>query len=193
MVSVLSFYYDDPSSNPAEAYSFFLQDLCLKRTKIHQKEAGSAHLKKVLSVVDVVLEFKKNCPHRAANSRSRAQRTNVQCDTTWRSRRPLSCFFFQNGPFPAIFSLFLSFQNSWQRINEIFCQWLDLNLRPLVSEVTTLPTESQPQTAPWVGSFLSPSMSFAWVHCEQITHSLTQPSKAHLHEAFLDQHCKTFW
>ena len=34
---------DDPSSNPTEAYSFFLQDLCLKRIKITKKEAGVGH------------------------------------------------------------------------------------------------------------------------------------------------------
>ena len=39
MVCVLAFYSDDPSSNPAEVYSFYSVD-CLKRTKNNQKEAG---------------------------------------------------------------------------------------------------------------------------------------------------------
>ena len=51
--------------------------------------------------------------------------------------------FFKNGPFPVSFSLFLSFQytvDSKQMFNK-FCRWLDSNRRPLVSEVTALPTE----------------------------------------------------
>ena len=39
MVSVLAFYSDDPSSNPAEVYNFSVK-LLLKRTKINKKEAG---------------------------------------------------------------------------------------------------------------------------------------------------------
>ena len=38
MVSVLAFYSDDPSSNPAEIYNFSVK-LLLKRTKINKKEA----------------------------------------------------------------------------------------------------------------------------------------------------------
>ena len=38
VVSVLASYSDDPSLNPAEAYSFFCK-YCLKRTKINKKEA----------------------------------------------------------------------------------------------------------------------------------------------------------
>ena len=38
MVSVLAFYSDDPSSNPAEVYSFYSVN-CLKRKKINAKEA----------------------------------------------------------------------------------------------------------------------------------------------------------
>ena len=38
VVSVLAFYSDDPSSNPAEVYNFSVK-LLLKRTKI-KKEAG---------------------------------------------------------------------------------------------------------------------------------------------------------
>ena len=58
--------------------------------------------------------------------------------------------FFLNGPFPASFSLFLSFQytvDSKQmfNININFCRWLDSNRRPLVSDATALPTEPQPQ------------------------------------------------
>ena len=37
--SVLTFYSDDTSSNPAEAYSFSVK-LCLKGTKMNIKEAG---------------------------------------------------------------------------------------------------------------------------------------------------------
>ena len=56
---------------------------------------------------------------------------------------------FLNGPYPASFSLFSSFQNtvdSKQMFNIIinFYRWLDLNRGPLVSEATALPTESQP-------------------------------------------------
>ena len=43
VVSVLAFYYDDLSSNPAEAYSFSVK-LCLKRTKINKKEAVMANV-----------------------------------------------------------------------------------------------------------------------------------------------------
>ena len=39
VVSVLTFYSDDPSSNPAEVYNFPVK-LLLKRTKINKKEAG---------------------------------------------------------------------------------------------------------------------------------------------------------
>ena len=39
MVSVLAFYSDDPSSNPAEVYNFSVK-LLLKRMKINKKEAG---------------------------------------------------------------------------------------------------------------------------------------------------------
>ena len=47
VVSVLAFYSDDPSSNPAEVYNFSVK-LLLKRTKINKKEAGvGPFLKKV--------------------------------------------------------------------------------------------------------------------------------------------------
>ena len=53
--------------------------------------------------------------------------------------------FFKNGPFPASFSLFLSFQDSWQYMfNLIFCLWLDSKCGPLELEGTALPTEPQP-------------------------------------------------
>ena len=39
VVSVLAFYSDDPSSNPAKVYKFSVK-LLLKRTKINKKEAG---------------------------------------------------------------------------------------------------------------------------------------------------------
>ena len=42
VVSMLAFYSDDPSLNPAEAYSFS-ETLCLKRMKIKQKRPGLAH------------------------------------------------------------------------------------------------------------------------------------------------------
>ena len=47
MVSALACYSDDPSSNPADTYSFFLYNLCLKRKKINKKKPGLAHLKKM--------------------------------------------------------------------------------------------------------------------------------------------------
>ena len=61
----------------------------------------------------------------------------------------IKMFFFKNGPFPASFSLFLSFQytvDSKQMFNiKInFCRWLDSNCGPLLLEVTALPTEPQP-------------------------------------------------
>ena len=40
VVRVLAFYSDNSSSNPAEAYSFFCEILCLKRTKINKNKAG---------------------------------------------------------------------------------------------------------------------------------------------------------
>ena len=39
VVSMLAFYSDDPSSNPAEDDSFYSLN-CLKSTKINEKEAG---------------------------------------------------------------------------------------------------------------------------------------------------------
>ena len=53
MVSVLAFYSDGPSSNPAEAYSFSLI-LCLKRMKINKKRPGLAHLKKTFHLHDLL-------------------------------------------------------------------------------------------------------------------------------------------
>ena len=43
VVSVLAFYYDDPSSNPAENKSFFLQKCCLKRIKMNKTGPVLAH------------------------------------------------------------------------------------------------------------------------------------------------------
>ena len=44
-------------------------------------------------------------------------------------------FFLKNGPFPASFSLFSSFQYSWQEmLNIIFCRRLESNCGPLESE-----------------------------------------------------------
>ena len=45
VVNVLALYSNDLSSNPDEAYSFFLYNLCSKRTK-KQKEAGVGPFKK---------------------------------------------------------------------------------------------------------------------------------------------------
>ena len=47
VVSVLAFYSDDPSSNPAEVYNFSVK-LLLKRMKINKKEAGVGPFKKNL-------------------------------------------------------------------------------------------------------------------------------------------------
>ena len=47
VVNMITFYYDDPSLNPVEAYlQLFLQNLCLKRTNINRKEGGIAHFLK---------------------------------------------------------------------------------------------------------------------------------------------------
>ena len=49
VVSVLTLYSDDPSSNPAEVYIFSVK-LSLKRTKINKKRPGLVHfLKKVFA------------------------------------------------------------------------------------------------------------------------------------------------
>ena len=48
VVSVLTFYSDNPSSNPAEVYNFSVK-LLLKRTKINKKEAGVGPLEKKVS------------------------------------------------------------------------------------------------------------------------------------------------
>ena len=57
-------------------------------------------------------------------------------------------FFKKNWPFPASFFFISSFQytvDSKQMFNiNKFCQWLDSNRGPLVSEATALPTEPQP-------------------------------------------------
>ena len=42
VVSVLAFYSDNPSSNPAEVYNFSVI-LLLKRTKINKKRPGLAN------------------------------------------------------------------------------------------------------------------------------------------------------
>ena len=46
MVSMLAFYSVNPSSNPADVYSFSVSNLCWKRTKINKKSPGCAHFKK---------------------------------------------------------------------------------------------------------------------------------------------------
>ena len=40
VVSVLAFYSNDPGLNPAEAYRFFLYNLCLKITKLTKRGWG---------------------------------------------------------------------------------------------------------------------------------------------------------
>ena len=43
VVSMLAFYSDDPSLNPAEAYSFLCKNCVWKRTKINKKRTELAH------------------------------------------------------------------------------------------------------------------------------------------------------
>ena len=45
VVSVITYFSDDPSSDPGEVYSFYSVK-CLKQTNVSEKEAGMAHLKK---------------------------------------------------------------------------------------------------------------------------------------------------
>ena len=52
VVTVLASYSDDPSLNPAEAYSFFCK-YCLKRTKINKKEAVVWPIRKNAEIVRV--------------------------------------------------------------------------------------------------------------------------------------------
>ena len=52
VVSMLAFYSDDPSSNPAEVYNFSVK-LLLKRMKINKKEAGVGHFKKKIQNKDL--------------------------------------------------------------------------------------------------------------------------------------------
>ena len=54
-------------------------------------------------------------------------------DRTWNYLNYLKKFKWA---FPGLFSLFSSFL---QTVNRKLCRWLDLNLRPLVWEATTLP------------------------------------------------------
>ena len=50
VVSVITFNSDDPSLNPAEAYSFFPENLSLNRIKINKKRPELAHFEKTLSL-----------------------------------------------------------------------------------------------------------------------------------------------
>ena len=51
VVSVRAFYFDDLSSNPAEAYRVSCLTLCLQITKINKKEAGvGPFYKKIITV-----------------------------------------------------------------------------------------------------------------------------------------------
>ena len=53
MVSVLAFYSDDPSSNPAEAYNFSV-NFVFEKNQNKQKEAGVGHfLKKNIERLDL--------------------------------------------------------------------------------------------------------------------------------------------
>ena len=55
VVSVLAFYSDDPSSNPAEVYNFSVK-LLLKRMKINGKEAGvGPFLKRKLQMLKEII------------------------------------------------------------------------------------------------------------------------------------------
>ena len=47
VVSMLAFYFENPSLNPAEAYSLYCKILCFKRTKINKKRPVLAHLKNI--------------------------------------------------------------------------------------------------------------------------------------------------
>ena len=59
--------------------------------------------------------------------------------------QPLYDLVFFNGPFPASFLFFSSFQQLTINMFIIkFCWWLDLNCGPLVSEMTAEPTKPQP-------------------------------------------------
>ena len=58
VVSVLAFYSDNPSSNLAEAYSFFLQILCLKIPKINKKTPGLGYFYFCLRPPDVTIDGK---------------------------------------------------------------------------------------------------------------------------------------
>ena len=49
VVSMLAFYSDDPSSNPAEVCSFSVK-LLWKRTKINKKEDGVGPFKKMKTI-----------------------------------------------------------------------------------------------------------------------------------------------
>ena len=54
MVSVLAFYYDDPKSNPAEIFTFILQNW-LKRTKINKKRGRVWPFEKQCYLIDSML------------------------------------------------------------------------------------------------------------------------------------------
>ena len=62
MVSMLAFYSDDPSSNPAEVYNFSVK-LLLKSTKINKKRPGLANLKKkkINSPLKIIELFFRGC------------------------------------------------------------------------------------------------------------------------------------
>ena len=57
VVSVLAFYSDDPSSNPAEVYNFSVK-LLLKRTKINKKRPGLTHFFKKITA-NLIFKFLK--------------------------------------------------------------------------------------------------------------------------------------
>ena len=60
MVSVLAFYSDDPSLNPAEVYNFSVK-LLLKRTKINKEEAGVGPFFKKKIYIKTISSFGNYC------------------------------------------------------------------------------------------------------------------------------------
>ena len=57
MVSVLAFYSVDPSSNPAEVYSFFCKICFSKEQIINKKRPGLAHLKNWCKYFELISNF----------------------------------------------------------------------------------------------------------------------------------------
>ena len=88
--------------------------------------------------------------------------------------------FFKKWAIPGLFFYIFVFSiHSWQKTNvqyiNKFCQWLDSNRGPLVSEATALPTE--PQTLPCVLIFF-------------FTYLLLQEMNKQVVQSFLNPHCR---